>query len=180
MQKLLIISAAALALSACSNKGADSDGDGKVSASEAKAEMAQGGAMKMIPGLWEMKITFNSIDAPGLPDSVKAQMKDKMGEGMTAKSCLTKEQADNPDASFFGGDEGANCNFDKLDRSGSNIVVAMTCKPAGGITLNTNMEGSFAAESYSMTMDQKMSGSPMGELTMKGKIEGKRVGECPA
>jgi hypothetical protein len=31
-----------------------------------------------------------------------------------------------------------------------------------------------------MTMDQKMSGSPMGELTMKGKIEGKRVGECSA
>jgi hypothetical protein len=31
-----------------------------------------------------------------------------------------------------------------------------------------------------MTMEQKSGGTPMGDLTMKGKVEGKRIGECPA
>jgi hypothetical protein len=44
----------------------------------------------------------------------------------------------------------------------------------------SKMEGSFQAESYSMTMEQKASGTPMGEMTMKGKIDGKRLGDCPA
>ena len=42
------------------------------------------------------------------------------------------------------------------------------------------MRDSFAAESYSMTMDQKTEGTPMGAMTMKGKIEGRRIGDCPA
>jgi len=31
-----------------------------------------------------------------------------------------------------------------------------------------------------MNMEQKTSGTPMGEMKMKGRIEGKRIGECPA
>jgi hypothetical protein len=56
----------------------------------------------------------------------------------------------------------------------------MTCKPQGGMTIASKMDGSFAKEIYTMTMDQKSGGTPMGDLTMKGKVEGKRIGECPA
>ena len=172
MKPLLAIGmvTALVALSGCSNKGADSDGDGKVSAAEAQAELAQDGAMAMQPGLWEVKISFNSIDAPKLPAEVKDQM----------QSCLTQEQAENPGVDFFGGDEQSNCTFAKLDRDGNNIAVEMTCKPQGGMTIASKMDGSFAKESYTMTMEQKSGGTPMGDLTMKGKVEGKRIGECPA
>jgi len=64
MNKFLILGVAALAISACSEKGADTDGDGKISNSEASAEMAKGGAMAMKPGLWEVKIGFDKIDDP--------------------------------------------------------------------------------------------------------------------
>jgi Protein of unknown function (DUF3617) len=107
-------------------------------------------------------------------------MKAAMGQGMTVKSCLTKEQAEKPGADFFGGDADSNCTFQQLDRSGDNMSVQMTCKPDGKTSIVSSMQGRFQAESYSMTMDQKMSGSPMGEMSMKGKIEGKRLGDCPA
>lgn len=167
-------------LSGCTKMGADTDGDGKVSAAEAQAELKQDGAMAMQPGLWEVKISFNSIEAPKLPAEARDQMLKAMGSGMSVQSCLTKEQTENPGVDFFGADEQSNCTFAKLDREGDDIAVEMTCKPEGGMTIASKMNGSFAKESYTMTMEQKSGGTPMGDLTMKGKIEGKRIGECPA
>ena len=60
------------------------------------------------------------------------------------------------------------------------MSVQMTCKPQGDMVIASKMDGSFEAETYSMTMEQKTSGTPMGAMTMKGKIEGKRIGDCPA
>lgn len=182
MRQWLIIGAATalITLSACSNKGADADGDGKVSSAEAQKELAQGGAMAMQPGLWEVKLNFESIDGPKLPPAAKDQMLKAMGGGMTVQSCLTKEQAEKPGVDFFGGDAQSNCSFAKLDRNGNDISVEMTCQPQGGISIVSKMDGSFAKESYVMKMEQKTGGTPMGEMTMKGKIEGKRIGECPA
>lgn len=182
MRKFLVLGAASavLAITACSDKGADTDGDGKVTAAEAQKELSTGGAIAMKPGMWEVKISFDSIDAPGMPEAAKAQITKVTGNGISAKSCLTKEQAENPGADFFGGDASANCSFDQLDRSGNKMSVQMTCKPQGGIVISTKMAGNFEAETYSMTMEQKTSGAPMASVTMKGKIEGKRVGDCPA
>lgn len=181
MRKILVTGAACavLAITACSDKGADTDGDGKVSTAEAHKELSKGGAVAMTPGMWEVKIKFDSIEAPGLPEAAKAQMSKAMSE-MSVKSCLTKEQAEKPGADFFGGDAGSNCTFEQLDRSGNKMTVQMTCKPRGGITISNKMQGSFEGETYAMTMEQKTSGTPMGEMTMKGRIEGKRIGDCPA
>jgi Protein of unknown function (DUF3617) len=180
MRKFLFVGAAALAITACSDKGADADGDGKVSATEAKAEMADGGAMAMKPGEWETKISFNSVEGKGLPPQAAEMMKAKMAEGMTTKSCMTKEQAEKPGSDFFGAPPEANCTFEELDRSGNSMKVAMTCKPAGNMTITSKMDGSFGAESYAMNIEQSTDGPPMGSMKMKGKIEGKRIGDCPA
>lgn len=180
MRKFLIAGVAAIAIAACSNKNADTDGDGKVSDDEAKAEMSSGGAMAMKPGQWEVKISFNKVEAPGMPDNVAAQIKTQMGKGMTEKSCMTKEQAEKPSGDFFGAPPEANCTFDTLDRSGNSMKVAMTCKPAGNIAVKSKMDGTFAAETYSMNIEQSTEGMPMGAVRMIGKIEGKRVGDCPA
>lgn len=180
MRKFLIVGLAALAIAACSNKDADADGDGKVSDAEAKAEMSSGGAMAMKPGQWEVKISFNKVEAPDMPEKVAAQIKSQMGKGMTEQSCMTKEQAEKPGGDFFGAPPQANCTFDTLDRSGNNMKVAMTCKPAANIIVKSKMDGTFAAETYSMNIEQSTEGMPMGAIKMIGTIKGKRVGDCPA
>jgi hypothetical protein len=179
MQKLAIIMGAVLALSGCADKGADNDGDGKITEQEASAEMAKGGATAMKPGLWEIKVRVADLVAPGIPAAMQATMKENAAKGVTNQSCMTKEQVEKPDADFFGGRKEAGCTYTKLDRSGNTISVAMTCKPSGAIVLNASMNGSFAAESYQMDMNQKIEGMPTGAMEIKGKIEGKRLGDCP-
>jgi hypothetical protein len=179
MRKYLLIATAALAISAC-DRGADADGDGKISDAEAKAEMGAGGAMAMKPGQWEVKISFATIEAPGIPANLQGKMKEQMGQGMTQQSCLTQEQVDKPDGDFFGAPPEANCTFDELSRSGNAMKVAMTCKPAGNMTVKSKMDGQFAAETYTMKIEQSTEGTPMGAVKMTGKIEGKRTGDCPA
>lgn len=180
MRKYLIVGIAAMAISACSDKGADADGDGKVSNAEAKAEMADGGAMVMQPGEWETKVTFASIDGKGLPPQAAEAMKAKMAEGTTSKSCLTKEQVEKPDSDFFGAPPEANCTFEDLNRSSTAMKVSMTCKPGGEMVIKSKMDGKFGATSYTMTIEQTTEGAAMGAINMKGKIEGKRIGDCPA
>ena len=180
MCKFVIVGVAALVLAACSDKGADADNDGKVSETEAKTEMAKGGAMATKPGLWEVKTSFSDVTVEGVPKAVAAQMKTQMAKGVTVSSCLTKEQVDKPGTDFFGGSPEANCTFDKLDRSGNTTMIEMTCKPVGGMTLKSIMNGSFAAESYKLDVVQTMQGGPVGNVKMTGIAEGTRVGDCPA
>jgi hypothetical protein len=180
MRKFLILGVAALALSACSDKGADADGDGKISDAEAKAEMGSGGAMAMKPGEREVKIAFDKIEAPGVPAEAQSKMKEQMGKGMTQRSCLTQAQVDKPGGDFFGAPEEANCTFDELSRSDNSMKVAMTCKPGGSLVVKSKMDGQFAAETYTMNIEQSTEGTPMGPVKMTGKIVGTRVGDCPA
>jgi hypothetical protein len=180
MRKYLLVAVAALAISGCSDKGADADGDGKISDAEAKAEMGSGGKMAMKPGQWEVKISFDKIDAPGIPANLQGKMKEQMGKGMTQQSCLTQEQVDKPGGDFFGAPAEANCTFDELSRSGNEMNVAMTCKPGQNMTVKSKMDGQFGAETYTMNIEQSTEGTPMGAVKMTGKIEGKRVGDCPA
>ncbi len=176
----LAIVAAAAALTGCSSKkGADTDGDGKVSAEEVAKEMGEGGAIAMKPGEWEVKINFDKLDSKGLPAEMAAKLKEQLGKGVTVKSCMTKEQAEKPSADFFGMPKEANCTFDQLDRNGNAMNVALTCKPMAMMTVSSKMQGNFEAEKYSMTIDQETSAGPMGKLTAGGKIEGKRLGDCP-
>jgi Protein of unknown function (DUF3617) len=180
MRKFLILGVAALAISACSDKGADADGDGKVSAKEASAEMAAGGAMIMQPGEWETKISFSEVEGKSLPPQAAKVMKEQMAKGVTTKSCMTKEQSEKPGSDFFGAPPEANCTFDELDRSGADLKVSMTCKPSPAMTIKSKMDGSFGKTSYTMNIEQSTEGPPMGEVKMTGKIEGKRLGDCPA
>ncbi|MEE9434517.1 MAG: DUF3617 domain-containing protein [Sphingorhabdus sp.] len=180
MRKILILGAASLALAACSSGGdADKDGDGKISAEEASAEMASGGKMELQPGEYEMKVSFTEVDAPGIPEVARDMVMKQMAKGMTVKNCITKEQAENPGADMFGGQGDNSCKMDKLDRSGNSMNVAMTCNPEGGMKIVSSMQGTFGKDSYTMTIDQKMTGMPTGDMAMKGKIEAKRIGDCP-
>ncbi len=181
MKYIALTSLAAIALAACSSGGdADKDGDGKVTAEEASAEMAEGGKIALNPGEYEMNISFSEIDAPGIPAQAADMVKEQMAKGMTVKNCVTQEQIDNPGADMFGGQGDDTCKIDSLDRSGNDMKLQMTCSPSGGMKMVSNMEGSFAKESYTMNIEQKMTGMPTGDMSLKGKIEAKRLGDCPA
>jgi hypothetical protein len=74
MRKFLLagVAASMFAISACSDKGADADGDGKVSAAEAQKELSQGGAMAMKPGMWKSKSALTASMPLACPSSKSA------------------------------------------------------------------------------------------------------------
>jgi hypothetical protein len=181
MRKFVLAGCALLALSACSNNSprADNSVAGTISDADAAKEITSEGAMPMQAGEWEETASFDRIDAPGYSAKALAAMKDDMLMGEVSKTCWTKEDAAKPNATFFGGGGGpSGCTTTEIDRSGNNVKWAFVCK-TGSSTISGKMNGSFAKDSYALVVDQTIEGSPDGAVRMQGKIESKRIGDCP-
>ena len=178
MRATMTLGCLLMTLAACS--GGEKNAAQKADASEAGVAKAASATMQIKPGLWETKITFKSIEAKGLPEAARSQMLKAMGSGVTVKSCLTKEQASNPGAEFFGSAKGSNCSVRSREVSGNAVSIAMTCKPDGKTVIESKMTGTFSENSYTMDVNQKTTGTPMGDLVTAGDVEGKWLGECAA
>jgi hypothetical protein len=181
MHKLALVGFAFFALMACSSKSpiADTKIAGTISDSDALKEIAREGAMPMQAGEWEETASFSQVDAPGHSAKALAAMKDDMLMGEVSKTCWTKEDAAKPNAAFFGGGGGpSGCTITDIDRSGDNVKWAFVCKTRSS-TISGKMNGSFGKDSYALVVDQTIEGSPDGAVRMQGKIESKRIGDCP-
>jgi hypothetical protein len=183
VRELFLVGCALLVLSACSsskNPSVDSGTPGTISDADTAKEIASEGAMPMTAGEWQETASFDRIDAPGHSAKALAAMKDDMLMGEVSKTCWTKEDAAKPNAAFFGGGGGSSgCMITQIDRSGNNVKWAFVCK-AGSSTTRGRMAGSFAADRYSLIVDQTIEGAPDGAVRLQGKIESKRIGNCPA
>ena len=174
-----IAATACLTLLACSDGGADADGDGTITGEEMAAEAASGGDVTMRAGQWEHTFEFTELDAPGVPESMKGILSDHAGQKVTTTSCLTQEEANRPSPDFFGSEENENCTYEEFDRSGNTMTLRMTCETDQGGTTKVAMDGEFGEESFTLAMDNTLSGTPAGEIRMKGTVTGKRLGDCP-
>ena len=179
MKKLLVSVAVLSLIGGCSDKGADHDGDGKITADEVAEEM---NTVRLEPGEWENTVEIVDVKVDGLPEGVSAGVMDGMkGKVTTSKSCITKDEADNPGAQFFAAQEKTNCEVKKFDMSGGAVSSEMSCSNMGGAPGNMTMamDGQYGPSSYDMTM--KMNGGASGmKMDISAKSSGKRIGDCPA
>ena len=168
-----------IALAACSGSGdADADRDGEITSEEAAAEMQQGPSIAMQPGKWEQSVNFSEVDIPGAPQAMKEMMQQSMTATVTSDTCLTASDVAEPSADFFAGKGNGDCKYDEFDRDGSHMKMHMTCTDPQAGTSQVSMEGDFGADSYSFDIASTMNNSDIGTMSMKGKVTGKRVGEC--
>lgn len=181
MRTILAASACLALLAACSDNGADADNDGTITKEEVVAEAASGGGdITMRAGQWEHTVEFTEIDLPGVPDNMKDMVRQNMGGKVTSTSCMTQEEAEKPDADFFGGEGQDDCTYEEFDRSGNKMKLRMTCDAGNGGTAKVAMDGEFGADRFTLKMDNTVSGGQMGDVKMKGTISGRRLGDCPA
>ena len=180
MRTILATTACLALLAACSDGGADTNSDGEISNEEMAAEAASGDDVKMRAGQWEHTIEFTEFDMPGVPEGMRSMVAENMGGGITTKSCMTEEEVNRPDADFFGGEEQDNCTYDEFDRSGNKMTLRMTCDAGEGATAKVAMDGEFGEESFTLTMDNTVTGTQAGDMTMKGTVTGRRIGDCPS
>lgn len=179
--KAMILTAAAsvLLLSGCGKTGEEAE-DGAPMSAEEVADKVQ--AVKLEPGQWETTVEILDVRMEGLPEGAPAGMMNNMiGTTTTVKSCITKEQAEKPNADFLSAQKDANCSYSSFDMSGGLIKAAMTCsgKDRPG-ELKLNMTGKYGSDSYEMNQEMQMAGFQQGmSMAMKSKVTGRHVGDCP-
>lgn len=167
----------AVALSAC---GDGKTVDEKDASTATVAKKVAHTGMKLNPGRWELTMRFSRFDIEGMPPEAKQQMQGMLGQNRTFTSCLTKEQAEKPDGSFFG-QQGEECRYDRFVMGGGKIDAAMTCKGEGDAGMGSaklNLAGTYSGDNYDMTMDMKGTAPNGKAMNMAMSLVSRRVGEC--
>ena len=174
MHKFLLLGVAALAISACSDKGAETD------SKERAAEMDYGAFIPMKAGQWETKFVFTDIDVPTLGKAEKQRIMDEVAKSGSSRSCLTEAEAKKPAADFFGGNGAEKCVYKAFDVSCQNIRMKLSCGMEGMGSVDMELAGVMGetAFNYDSKFDVRL---PMiGKVKMQGKATGTYTGPCPA
>jgi uncharacterized protein DUF3617 len=178
MNRTIVLLAAVIPLAAC-------DSGPEVSATNATGqEVAEkvakaGGTGEFVrPGKWASKVTIEDMSMPGMPPEAKAHMQGVIGRADTHESCLTPEEAKRPKEDFFAGTN-KNCRYEHFNMGNGKIDAVMKCTEEGmGQTMT--MAGTYSPDTYQMTMAMKSEGGAAAAsgMTMKMRVDAKRVGEC--
>ena len=164
---------AALALSAC---GSEPGVEAKNESVESVAGKVAASGMNPRPGRWQATLKIDSMEMAGMPAAAKQAMNKSLGSAQNYFTCLTPEQANQPNAEFFQ-KTAKNCKYDRFAMADGKIDAAMTCD-AGGSATKMTMLGSYSGDVYDLkvtSQGEMQKGMPM---TMAMSITSRRVGEC--
>lgn len=174
--------AAALPLAACNREPEVSATNASVEEVAKKVADAGAGTNFIRAGKWSSTVTMEEVSAPGMPPELAERMKSATGSanGKTYESCLTEEEAKRPKEDFFAGKNNT-CRYDHFNMGDGKIDAKMRCAQ-GGMNQVMEMAGTYSPERYQMRMATKMEGSggPVEGMTMKMRVDAKRLGACDA
>ena len=183
MRKFFLLSAAALALSACSNKGSDSadkDGNGVIDSQESAAAMDYDAFIPMKAGLWETNFVFADINVPTLGKAEKQQIMNEVAKSTSSQSCLTDAEAKKPAADFFGGNGAEKCVYQAFDVSGQNVRMKLSCGIDSMGIVDMELAGVMGETEFNYDSKIDVRLPIVGKVAMQGKAMGKYLGACPA
>jgi len=176
MMKHSIAAAAALMLAAC---GSQSEGDGEKAGEKGAAVTsgaAGGGAVAMTPGQWEMTVQMIRMTVPGMPEGASPPAM----PATTIRTCLTPEQASQPNADFLTGTSAnGDCSYENMSMGGGRLQGSVQCNTPGG-AMRATFEGQFTPTSYEMTQQAQVGNEGSPGMEMETRITGRRIGDCPA
>lgn len=184
MRKFFLLSAAALALSACSNKGTDSsadkDGNGVIDSQESAAALDYDAFIPMKAGLWETNFVFADINVPTLGKAEKQQIMNEVAKSTSSQSCLTDAEAKKPAADFFGGNGAEKCVYQAFDVSGQNVRMKLSCGIDSMGIVDMELAGVMGETEFNYDSKIDVRLPIVGKVAMQGKAMGKYLGACPA
>lgn len=116
------------------------------------------------PGQWETTSTI----------TMKAAQFSMPQRTETNVECVTAEKIAKGQAFL---EDNQDCTFSRKEMRADGMDYAMTCKNPEGGTVKMNSSMQFNGETMTGTVDGTME-SPMGPMTMKIDLAGKRTGSC--
>jgi len=131
-------------------------------------------AIELQPGEWEMTVQISDMKLNGA-----SQPEMKAGKSTTFKNCITPDQIKKPDAGLFA--NAPNCSYNNFYQSDGRINASISCKDAKGSNLTNSMiDGKYTATTMTIETQMQSSVPNGGKIEMAAKMDGKRIGECPA
>ena len=132
------------------------------------------------PGKWLSQVTMEDVSAPGVPPQVREHMQGMLKGRQSYESCLTPEEAGRPNERFFAGGDNQ-CRYEHFRMGEGKIDAKMVCSEGGG-TQVMDMAGTYSPDSYQLRMSTRTEfpGGPAQGMTMRMRVDAKRVGECEA
>lgn len=159
--------ALALAVAACSD-GADK----ALSDEQVSRKAAQ---LRFQPGEWETRTEITGIDIPGAP----ADATDRVGQVQTARACLTREQAANPDAGFISGNRQGGCRAERLALDNGRIDGRFICRPEGlPGTAIAEVDGTYTRTAFRTAVKSRIDLTALPDVSINALVTSRRVGEC--
>lgn len=138
------------------------------------------------PGEWEVGQEVTDVTVEGAPKDMPAEMLTAMkGRKVSAKKCITPEEASKPSASFLASQKDSRCTYKGFEMAGGHIRGEVSCPGETGGTVHIATTGSYGRDRYDMTGTMRMQGMggpqmPNMTMVMTVKTVGRRIGECPA
>jgi len=178
MKQIMLIVALAVPLAACGSKPAVDEKNASVEEVANKVAEVSKAEGTIRPGKWQSTMTLEQMDTPGMPPEAKEQMKQMFANARVTETCVTPEEAKQPNPKMFAGND--QCRYDHFTMGKGKIDAKMHCDQQG-VSQTMTMAGTYGPEAYAMHMTSKTEGGPGGEsMSMKMRVEAKRVGECTA
>ena len=170
-----------LPLAALAGCGAEPDVSATNASVEEVAEQvaeAGGGDAFVRPGKWQSRVQIEDFKLPGAPPEAESAMRGMSERTQVYESCLTAEEARRPKEDFFAG-ANKNCRYHHFNMSGGKIDAMMNCS-GEGMAQTMTMQGTYSPEAYQMqmSMEAQAGSGPPGAMTMKMRVDAKRIGEC--
>jgi Protein of unknown function (DUF3617) len=166
------------ALTACSGPSPDQNKDGEVSGDERAIATGIKQLPPMKPGLWQVKVTFDTAQVTGLSDRKKQEMLLKMSKAASSNRCLSKAGAASPPASFYGGEATGQCRYQSFDVTNGTAKIAFSCTRDNMATLDTQLLGTSNAADFDFTMRNELRLPMIGNVDLRGVATGRYLGPC--
>lgn len=183
----LIAALPLLALAACNQPQSTQESAAKTgevsltnaSPSEVVKQARAAGPAHFTPGEWETTMEITAMELPGVPPQVREQMKKAMmTTTKVAKTCMTREQAEKPDAGVLTGKADSRCTYKNYTMANGRLDATLVCTGERGMKMTQTIGGTFTETSFALESSMDATGGPGGGMKMKAKTAGKRVGEC--
>ena len=171
---LALCSAMALTLPACSEDAPTENPTVEEAASEAEK------LDRPDPGEYRQTITINSLEMPGAPEEIVAQVRNAIEQNATRTYCLTPEQASEGFADQFRRvTENDDCTWNRFGVDDGNLDALLTCGGGQGGEVTIAMEGNVSSTGSRIDMTMSQENAAM-DMDMAMTMESERLGDCPA
>ena len=130
------------------------------------------------PGQYETTVEVTRMSVANMPN-MPAGMTPPTPPPTTVRSCLTPEQAAQPNANFLSGSgDSGGCEYSNFSMDGGRMRGTVECSSEGS-TMRSTFDGRIGGDGYQMTSQAQVTASGM-TMEMDTRTTARRIGDCPA